>query len=230
MTEPPVTSTPVTRPIAGPLDPDFALLLQRAQAGDPAAFAALYRANQPMLLRYLRLVAGDGAEDVASETWLRAIRGLSTFSGEEPALRGWLVRIARNVVADGHRRRFRRPELLTGDVSAFDGPAAADAADVALERIGTEQALRLVARLPADVAEMVMLRVVLELPATDVAELVGRSPGAVRIAVLRGLRRLAELVGDPGAAEEPGRDPRGRPEPARRVTRRGKAAFSGRDV
>jgi RNA polymerase sigma-70 factor (ECF subfamily) len=169
----------------------FPAVLSAAVGGDPDAFAVLWRSAHPMLLRYLRVLCGEAAEDVASEAWLRTIAALGSFHGDEDGFRGWLVVIARNHARDLNRRAARRPETLSPDPSDDQLSAAADPADVAVERMATEAALRLVASLPPDQAEMVALRVVVGLDVADVARIVGRSPGAVRVAVHRGLRTLA---------------------------------------
>jgi RNA polymerase sigma-70 factor (ECF subfamily) len=174
------------------LGDDFPDLLRRAAGGDREAFAALWRATHPGLVRYLRVLCGpDNADDVASETWLKVIRGLDTFSGDEPAFRGWVAVIARNHATDLGRRSARRPEQLAPVMDEHDAGVVEDTADLALELLSTEQALRLVAGLPAGVAEMVALRVVVGLDVAEVARIVGKTPGAVRVAVHRGLRALA---------------------------------------
>jgi RNA polymerase sigma-70 factor (ECF subfamily) len=180
----------------------FAEILEQAAAGDQEAFALLWRSTHPMLVRYLRVICGANAEDVASETWLKAIRALASFHGDEPGFRGWLVVIARNHARDLARNAARRPETLSPDLHLDRGVGVApDTADVALERLSTQAALRLVASLPPNQAEMVALRVVIGLDVADVAAIVGRSPGAVRVAVHRGLRTLAEhLAPSPGEA------------------------------
>ena len=174
----------------------FGEVVDRAREGDHQAFAELWRDAHPMLLRYLRVTAREAAEDVASQTWLRVIERLASFRGEEPAFRRWVVTIARNTHIDGLRRAGRRPEELVADAGFERGPSAEgfacepDVADVVIERMSTEDALRLIATLPRDLAEIVTLRVVVGLEPADVATIVGRSPGAVRVAVHRGLRRL----------------------------------------
>jgi RNA polymerase sigma-70 factor, ECF subfamily len=174
----------------------FPAVLSAAAAGEQEAFALLWRSAHPMLLRYLRVLCGEAAEDVASEAWLRAIAALGSFHGDENGFRGWLVVIARNHARDVNRRAARRRETLSPDPSKHQMTAAPDAAEAVLERSGTEAALRLVASLPADQAEMVALRVVVGLDVADVARIVGRSPGAVRVAVHRGLRTLAAYLRD----------------------------------
>ena len=67
----------------------FGDTLARAQAGDEAAFACLFRDVQPALLRYLRVIAPE-AEDVAGDTWLQVVAGLAGFRGEEQSFRAWL--------------------------------------------------------------------------------------------------------------------------------------------
>jgi RNA polymerase sigma-70 factor, ECF subfamily len=69
-----------------------------------------------------------------------------------------------------------------------------DAAEAALEAVSARAVVALIATLPREQAEIIMLRVVAGLEATEVARIVGKSPGAVRVAAHRGLRRLAELV------------------------------------
>ncbi|GAB1690523.1 RNA polymerase sigma factor [Krasilnikovia sp. M28-CT-15] len=173
-------------------DDDIAWAVRAASAGDEQAFAVLWRCLHPALLRYLRVVVGDAADDVASETWLQAARDLHRFTGEAAAFRGWLFRIARNRAIDEQRRAGRRPEHPTGSVpDETAGTPARDAAAEAFEGSDTTWALSRIAALPADQAEAVMLRVVAGLDVATTAQVLGKRPGAVRVATMRGLRRLA---------------------------------------
>jgi RNA polymerase sigma-70 factor (ECF subfamily) len=173
-------------------DDDLLRALRAAQHGDERGFAILWRALQPGVLRYLRVVVGDAAEDVASETWLQAARDLHRFSGDVPAFRGWVFRIARHRGLDERRRAGRRPEQPDGSAVAEEtAPRARDAAAEALEGSDTRWALGLIAGLPTDQAEAVMLRVVAGLDVATTAKVLGKRAGAVRIATMRGLRRLA---------------------------------------
>lgn len=173
-------------------DDDLAEALKAAIAGDEAGFAVLWRSLQPAVLRYLRVVAGNAAEDVASETWLQAARDLHRFEGGPPAFRGWLFRIARHRAIDERRRAARRPEEPTGslDDDVARTPAR-DAASEVVEGSGTAWALGLIAALPPDQAEAVMLRVVAGLDVATTAQVLGKRPGTVRVATMRGLRKLA---------------------------------------
>lgn len=169
-------------------DIDLAVALRKAVRGDESGFAVLWRELQPAVLRYLWVVCGDAAEDVASETWLQAARDLSAFTGDATAFRVWLFRIARNRGIDERRRAQRRREEVADVV---EPGAVRDVAHDVVERSGTAWALGLISSLPADQAEAVMLRAVVGLDVAGTAAVLGKRPGAVRIAAMRGLRRLA---------------------------------------
>jgi RNA polymerase sigma-70 factor (ECF subfamily) len=185
--------------MAGPyIDPEHPLVVA-AKAGDEAAMAQLWRATHPPLVRYLRGRIGDGADDVAAAAWLDAARGLASFEGDDVDFRRWLFTIARRRLVDELRRRGRRRGEWLVDAPA-EGPVdavrrAADPAD-RLDDLGA--ALALVRQLPADQADAVLLRVVVDLDVTEVAAVMGRSEGSVRVLTHRGLRRLQELLVQPG--------------------------------
>ena len=168
----------------------FGVTLANARTGDDAAFACIFRDVQPALLRYLRLITAE-PEDVAGETWVQVVTGLRRFRGEEQDFRAWLFTIARNRAADAGRSRHRRPAVPLDLTETAEQVTTPDAADQALEAVSTQTAMALIASLPHDQAEIIMLRVVVGLDASDVARIVGKTPGAVRVAAHRGLRRLA---------------------------------------
>jgi RNA polymerase sigma-70 factor, ECF subfamily len=188
----------VSAPILGRVIGDgFEVELAAAQRGHEAAFARLWRDANPPLLRYLRVIAPDLAEDVAAETWLRVLRGLKGFRGDEQAWRAWVFTICRHLVID-ERRRAKAPTIALSEVPAARLTTGSDAADEAIEHFSTKAALEMVARLPPLQAEVILLRVLAGLETDAVAKLVGRSPGAVRVAAHRGLRRLAEIAAQAG--------------------------------
>lgn len=186
------------------LDGDFPEVLRLAAAGDASAFARLWRETHPPLLRYLWVSAGDAAEDLAADVWLEIARRIGSFHGGEQEFRGWLFTMARRKMIDRHRYEARRPVSPTGDGDLLDRPSADDTAVTALDGISTEAALALIATLPRDQAEIIVLRVVVGLDASRVAGVVGKSPGAVRVAAHRGLRTLRERLAG-AAVTSPGR-------------------------
>jgi RNA polymerase sigma-70 factor (ECF subfamily) len=172
---------------------DFDAAVERMLTGDESAFINVYRALQPGLLRYLTVLVGvNDAEDVASETWGQACRDLAKFTGDGDGFRGWVTTIGRHRALDRLRALGRRPiaDVRVEDVA--NQPHVADAESTALESLSTAAALRLIAALPRDQAEAVLLRAVVGLDAKTAGNVLGKRAGAVRTAAYRGLRRLSE--------------------------------------
>ncbi|MGW6979322.1 RNA polymerase sigma factor [Streptomyces sp. NPDC054932] len=183
-------------------DAELTAAVLAAQDGDENAFRAVYRAVHPRLLGYVRTLVGDGdAEDVTSEAWLQIARDLDSFTGDADRFRGWAARIARNRALDHIRMRGRRPAIGGDDTELTSWAAECDTAGAAMESLDTGRTMALIAQLPQDQAEAVVLRVVVGLDAKSAAETLGKRPGAVRTAAHRGLKKLAELLGAEGGFE-----------------------------
>lgn len=203
---------------------DHRALVARAQDGDELAFRELYRTVHPGLRRYLRVLVGDqDADDVASETWLQLVRDLGSFRGDDRAFRAWAATVGRNRARDHLRRQRRRPAVQTSSEVLDEFPAGQDTAALAATAVSTDSALSLIATLPADQAEAVMLRVVMGLDAAAAGRVLGKRAGAVRTAAHRGLRRLAAQLAPPPS---PGQRAAGRTTPGG-VTDPATAALKG---
>jgi RNA polymerase sigma-70 factor, ECF subfamily len=183
---------------------DFARVLADAQGGSEDQFAVLWRDANPALIRYLRVLAPDYAEDIAAETWVHVVRGLPRFVGDESAWRAWLFTTARRRLIDQARLRKRHPAEPLEEVSASEMPSTPDAAQVALDNLATESAIALLSRLPQPQAEVIMLRVVAGMDTDAVADLLGKTPGNVRVMAHRGLKKLEELLGQAGVTSRAG--------------------------
>jgi RNA polymerase sigma-70 factor (ECF subfamily) len=188
-----------------PASEELDAVVRAAQSGDESAFRQLYRLQQPVLLRYLRVLVGEDAEDVASEAWLQIARDLHSFRGDGDGFRGWTATIARHRAMDLLRAQRRRPQAASGaaDEHLAEIRADDDTADRALELVTTDAALALIATLPQEMAEAVMLRVVVGLDAKNTGRILGRRPGAVRTAAYRGLGRLAQRLSIPEQRKPP---------------------------
>ncbi|HEX6075763.1 MAG TPA: RNA polymerase sigma factor [Micromonosporaceae bacterium] len=162
----------------------------------------LYRATQPPLLRYLRSLVGEDAEDVASEAWLQIARDIHTFRGDYDGFKAWATTIARHRALDHLRRLRRRPADTVPTDELVSLPGGDDTAALAADSVATGAAIRLIARLPRDQGEAIMLRVVIGLDAKTAGRVLGKRPGAVRTAAYRGLRRLAKLLAEEEAAAQ----------------------------
>jgi RNA polymerase sigma-70 factor (ECF subfamily) len=170
---------------------DLAHALVRAKSGDEAGFMALWRQLQPRLLRYLHVLNCTDVDDVASETWLQVVRDLPGFSGGDEDFRRWLFTVGRHRAIDDARARQRRPTVPMPDTMVAVLPDRDLVEDQVLRSFATRQAISLLRTLPRDQAEAVALRVLAGLDTPDVAGILGKSSGAVRIALHRGLRALA---------------------------------------
>jgi len=179
------------------LGTEFPEVLSQVRDGDERAFSSLWRHHQPALLRYLRVIIGDAAEDVASETWIAVVRNLRQFSGDERGFMTWLMTIGRHRAVDWARQRRRRQlELQEEDQLDALAPPAPDAETVVVDAMSAQEAVEAVSRaLPPQQAEAVILRSVVGLDVTEVARIMGKRTGAVRVLAHRGLRRLAEVMG-----------------------------------
>ena len=179
---------------------DLAAAVEGARRGDPEAFRVLYREAQPRLLRYLSYLVGSEAEDIASEAWLQATRDLGKFRGSHGDFRGWITTIARNRAMDHLRRANLHPPAVPVPVPVENLAFVAgreDTEDLAIEAITTEGALALIAALPPDQAEAVLLRAVVGLDAKRAAQVVGKRAGAVRTAAYRGLKNIEKHLDRP---------------------------------
>jgi RNA polymerase sigma-70 factor (ECF subfamily) len=158
--------------------PSFDDVIDSARQGSPWALGCLYRRFQPGLLRMLAVIAPHQCEDLASDVWLEVAASLSRFEGDEKEFRAWLAATARGQVIDAARRSARRPDR--SDVASADALASF--------------AARVVAVLPHDQADVVLLRVLGGLDVDDVARTLHKQPGAVRSLQQRALRRLARQL------------------------------------
>jgi RNA polymerase sigma-70 factor (ECF subfamily) len=178
-----------------------------AQAGSEQAFSELYRTVQPGLLRYLYVLVGRDAEDLASETWMHVCRDLATFTGDGDGFRGWVTTIGRHRALDLLRQRGRRVRVdqdLT-DVEVAD-PCGVE--ETVLEMFSTTGAVALIGSLPRRQAEAVWLRIVMGLDVRTTAAVMGTRPGAVRSSANRGLDALARRLGPRAEALRGERDVR----------------------
>ncbi len=180
-----------------PLDPDRSLV--RAAQADPDRFDALYRKYLAQVYSFAYHELGDHheAEDVTERTFLLVLGALPRFREEAPAdagpeastFRVWLFRIARNVVAN-HRRTLRRRPTTPLD-EAGSAAAPDDVERGVLARADASAAWAAVARLPGDRRRAVVLRFVEEMTTAEIAGVLGRSEGAVRVLLHRALRTVA---------------------------------------
>lgn len=175
-------------------DPDLADVL--AARDERPAFATLYRRYVDRVYGYAFYQLGDhhDAEDATERTFMAALRGLPEFEDRGSTFRAWLFRIAHNTVANAHRSRSRRrAEPLP---ESFERPAPnADPAGLVALADELHEVRRAIAEMPDDRRQVILLRFVDGLSTAEVADVLDRSPGAVRVLLHRSLRDLAQRLG-----------------------------------
>jgi RNA polymerase sigma-70 factor, ECF subfamily len=175
----------------------FERVLAAARAGEGWALAELFRDLHPRVLRYLRTVSPDEAEDLTSDTWLDVVRALERFRGAEADLRALAFSIARTRVAEARdaaaRRLLDTERISQVSVTHDDGAHDGEDLEVTLAGLDTESALARVLTLPLDEAEIVLLRVLGALSVAEVARTLEASQRKVRTLQRRALRRLADV-------------------------------------
>jgi len=183
-------------------DRTFADVLARARRGDDDAFASMWRGLQPQLLRYLQVVVGDAADDIASETWARVARDLDRFEGNARRFRAWVFTIGRHRAIDWRRKEARRPSEPHPIEDFADELAPDDPAGTVLDSFATDDAIALIGTLSPGEAEAVMLRAVGGFDVSETAAILGKREGAVRVLTHRGLRKLERTLESRRAATE----------------------------
>jgi RNA polymerase sigma-70 factor (ECF subfamily) len=177
------------------LGEQFDLVLEAAREGAAWALAALYTDLHPSVLRYLWANEPREGEDLASEVWIDVATGLGRFRGREHDFRRWVFTIARRRLIDLRRRNGRRrTDPVTMDVLEAHSPSG-NVESEAMANFGTAAAIARIARLSRDQAEVLLLRILGGLSVNQVAAMMGKRPGTVKVLQHRALARLAmELV------------------------------------
>jgi len=170
--------------------------VQRAQHLDERALASIYEQFYPRVYSYALLQTGDVAmaEDIASDVMLKVLEALPRYRFRGAPLAAWIYRIAHNCVMDHHRRRKRRPEVSLDEARP---PLAAhnpeSRTDVSLQRQDLQRALQC---LTAEQRQVVILRFLHGLDTRTIAQVMGRSQGAVKSLQHRALKALERLLAE----------------------------------
>lgn len=179
--------------------------IEGMRRGDAEAVTFVYRTLSGPLYGYLLRRWGDpaSAQDLVADVFIEVLESIQTFEGPPAAFRAWVFRIARNTLIDHARKEGRRRHASVDEAAeAGDLPAAADSPERdALGRLEQARILRLVDELSADQRDVVLLRLVADLPIADVADIIGKTPGAVKLLQHRALQTLRRRLGEEGEAQ-----------------------------
>jgi RNA polymerase sigma-70 factor (ECF subfamily) len=162
-------------------------LVERAKR-DPNAFGELYDRHFQMIYRFAYSRVGDqgAAEDVTSEVFMKALRSIARYQDTGRPFAAWLYQIANNAIAD--RYRSAKPTVDIDDVvgAAMPGPSLED---VAAQRHELRQIWSVVETLPGPQRTAMVLKFQEDLRIEDIAVAMGKSPGAVKLLIHRGVTR-----------------------------------------
>ena len=179
--------------------PEVADLVRRCQDGENEAFGLLYDRYAGLVFRYVFYRVGNTsvAEDIVSETFLRALRRIESFNWQGTDIGAWFVTIARNLVVDHSRSSRVRLEFPTDDVlAAADKPSGVTPEDAVLAGLQNRLLLDAVRTLSPDQRECVVLRFLEGLSIQETAQVMGRGEGSVKQLQLRATRALARNIQD----------------------------------
>jgi RNA polymerase sigma-70 factor, ECF subfamily len=179
-------------------------LVHAAQAGDIAAFGTLYDRYVDVVYRYVFFRVGDRdlAEDITSETFLRALRRICSVSYQGIDVGAWFITIARNIVFDHVKSSRYKLEVVTDDVAAA-GPApfagqsmttVTGPEQLALSNATRDALLTCIAELGDDQRECIVLRFIQGLSLSETAQIMKRNEGAIKALQHRAVRKLAQLL------------------------------------
>ncbi|CAM3153340.1 sigma-70 family RNA polymerase sigma factor [Nocardioides dubius] len=170
-------------------------LVELARGGDKEAFGLLFDHYHPSVYRFLyyRTRSQTLAEDLASETFFRALRSMNNFRWQGKDFGAWLMTIARNLTTDHFKAGRTRLEQTTDDMGvhddATDGPESA-----VLTALTNEVLLDALTQLPKEQQECLVMRFLQGMSIAETAAVLQRSDGAVKQLQLRGVRNLAKLL------------------------------------
>ena len=184
-------------PPEGP-SPDVVALIERAQAGDADAFGEIYDRYVDVVYRYIYYRVGTSqlAEDLTSETFLRALRRISSFTWQGRDVGAWFVTIARNLIADHYKSSRYRLEVTTADLlgTAGDSPGESTPETEVLQALTNEALLAAVKGLGAEQQECVVLRFLQGMSVSETAQAMGKNEGAIKALQYRAVRSLGRLL------------------------------------
>jgi RNA polymerase sigma-70 factor (ECF subfamily) len=177
-----------------PNEVHFDALLAAARTSSGQAFEQLFRTYAPKVRGYLRARGAAEPDELTNDTFVAVFRSLERFDGDEAAFRSWLFTIARNRLVDERRRRARQVETVAADVPDAVEVSGGDVETEALANLGDEWAAGVLTQLAPDQRDVLLLRIIADLTIEQIAQLLGKRPGAVKALQRRGLAAVKRVL------------------------------------
>ena len=172
----------------------FPRILAAACAGGEWAWRELYDAIAPQLTRYFRARGVPEPDDVVGETFVKVVRYIDGFEGDEAAFRTWVFTIGRNLVVDDLRRRARRPVDVATDDQLQKAAPLGNAEDDAMGGLAAAHVEEVLAHLSVDQRDVLLLRILGGLTIGEIAMVVRKKEGAVKMLQARGLAAIRKQI------------------------------------
>jgi RNA polymerase sigma factor (sigma-70 family) len=179
------------------------LTVAAARRGDRAAMRVIYEALAPAVLGYLRAKGVRDPEAVCGDVFVALLTQLPNVTGGRDGLRRLVFSIAHARMVDDHRARTRAGTVVGYD-PRFDERSVASAEDVATESLALSRIRSVLRLLPDDQREVIVLRMVADLSIEQVAQVMGRSTGAVKQLQHRGMAALRRHLAESQAQSQAG--------------------------
>jgi RNA polymerase sigma factor (sigma-70 family) len=168
-------------------------VMAAARRDERWALERIFRALAPVVTGYLRMQGSAEPEDLASEVFVGVLRNLDTFEGDEAGFRSWVFTIAHRRLLDERRRLRRRPppEPLT---EAHESAGPDDVEDTVARSYNRARVRALCEQLVPDQRDVLLMRLLGQLTVDEVADSLGKTPGAVKALQRRGFLAIGRLV------------------------------------
>ncbi|HWR44921.1 RNA polymerase sigma factor [Sporomusa sp.] len=177
------------------------LMIAKARDGDRVALNALVSSHWPSIYRLALAKTGnpEDAQEIAQDTFLRALAALPRYKETNATFKTYLSRITLNLITDYYRKRGRAPQVV--DITEYNEPiidtnSRPEEAAVSAER--REEVVRLLALLPDEQRQVIELRIIQGLAVADVARIMGKSGAAIKMLQQRALKKLKDLFTENG--------------------------------
>jgi RNA polymerase sigma-70 factor, ECF subfamily len=182
------------------LGESFASTLTAARTGVEWAWVAIYRDLGPIVFGYLRGRGASEPEDVLAEVFLHVVRNLGDFAGDERQFRTWVLTISHRRLVDQHRAGSIRPLDPVSPEALPELRGRDNVEDEAIAKAELDRALHLMERLSPDRRSVLLLRLVGDLSIEEIASVVGKRPGAVKVQLRRALAALRREIAREGVS------------------------------
>ncbi len=160
-----------------------------AREGSAAAFEELYRTMAGHVSAYLRWHRASDPDGLTNDVFAQVHRNLGRFDGDEQGFRSWVFTIAHHRMIDDRRRSSRMPRV-DDDAGVEEHSSVGDVEDDVLAWLAHDHVRDLLAVLSPDQREVVLLRIVADLPVEEVARILDKREGAIKALQHRALNAL----------------------------------------